>query len=312
MKVKHYLAAAALLLTMATAAQAATTPPIVTYVKGGQTYTMNFASACGTGNALKNATEITATGTWTSTQVGWLEGALGTGTTSDTNTTLLTADLSAAVWNAAEVYELQGLFKNCTALTTVKLPAGGAAGEATFSQTFYDCKALTSVTNLSKFTKVSCFNNTFRGCSALQSVTLSASGSSADAIDFTAAFLNCSKLTSIVNIEKFTNVNSFSNAFSACPILESVTLCPEGSTVDNDIEFNSAFYGCKALTSIANLDKYTKASNFSETFRNCTALKDITLPVPADATKSITFQYAFSGCTALERVANLDEYKNVS
>ena len=146
----------------------------------------------------------------------------------------------------------------------------------------------------------------------MQSVTLSASGSSADAVDFTAAFLNCSKLTSIVNIEKFTNVNSFSNAFSACPILESVTLCPEGSTVDNDIEFNSAFYGCKALTSIANLDKYTKASNFSETFRNCTALKDITLPVPADATKSITFQYAFSGCTALERVANLDEYKNVS
>ena len=406
----------ALLLLMATAAQAATTTPIVTYKKGGTTsYTLNFASAAGTGDALKDATDITATGTWTSSQVGYLKGALGTGTTVDTNATLLTADLSAAVWSAAEVYQLIGLFKNCTALTTVKLPAGGAPGGATFSQVFMGCSALQSVTNLSKFTKVSSFNSTFSDCSSLESVTLSPSGSSADEVDFSAAFLNCSKLTSIVNIDKFTNVNSFSNAFSNsiltsvtlspsgssaaagvnfgnafegcskltsvvnldkfknvrsfsrtfyyCPVLESVTLpegstaakvtflqtfyqcfkltsvvnldkfknassfsstfesckllpsvtlCPEGSTVDADITFYNAFKGCKALTSIANLDKYTKASNFSETFRGCEALKDITLPVPADATKSITFQYAFSGCTALERIANLGTYKNVS
>ena len=355
----------ALLLLMATAAQAATTTPIVTYKKGGTTsYTLNFASAAGTGDALKDATDITATGTWTSSQVGYLKGALGTGTTVDTNATLLTADLSAAVWSAAEVYQLIGLFKNCTALTTVKLPAGGAPGGATFSQVFMGCSALQSVTNLSKFTKVSSFNSTFSDCSSLESVTLSPSGSSADEVDFSAAFLNCSKLTSIVNIDKFTNVNSFSNAFSnsiltsvtlspsgssaaagvnfgnafegcskltsvvnldkfknassfsstfeSCKLLPSVTLCPEGSTVDADITFYNAFKGCKALTSIANLDKYTKASNFSETFRGCEALKDITLPVPADATKSITFQYAFSGCTALERIANLGTYKNVS
>ena len=123
----------ALLLLMATAAQAATTTPIVTYKKGGTTsYTLNFASAAGTGDALKDATDITATGPWTSSQVGYLKGALGTGTTVDTNATLLTADLSAAVWSAAEVYQLIGLFKNCTALTTVKLPAGGAPGGATF------------------------------------------------------------------------------------------------------------------------------------------------------------------------------------
>ena len=54
----------ALLLLMATAAQAATTTPIVTYKKGGTTsYTLNFASAAGTGDALKDATDITATGT---------------------------------------------------------------------------------------------------------------------------------------------------------------------------------------------------------------------------------------------------------
>lgn len=413
MKAKHYLAAAALLLTMATATQAATPTPTVTYTKGGTTSTLTFTSA--NTDALKDATAITATGTWTPIQVDWLKVALDTGMgTSTKNTTLLTADLSAAVWNATTSYNLTGLFRNCTALTTVKLPAGGAASGATFSQAFMGCTSLTSVTNLDKFTNVSSFLNIFSDCTELQSVTLSPSGSSAATVDFSAAFQNCSKLTSVMNLDKFTNVSGFNSVFNGCEVLQSVTLSPsgssatdvsfsvafkscskltsvvnldkfknvekfsqtfyncsalesvtlpegstatdisfeqafykcsnltsivnlekfknvrnfgsafygcallesvtlpEGSTVNAAISFSKAFYGCEALTSIANLEKYTKASNFDQTFRGCKALKDITLPVPAAPAISINFQYAFSGCTALERVANLGEYKNVS
>ena len=266
MKVKHYLAAAALLLTMATAAQAADTDkPMVAYTTaaGEQTpidftYLTNSSTAIG---KLVDAVTITATGTWTSDQLNGLSYALRPtgGNINDENTTLVTADLSGAVWSGSTMYNVSSLFGYCTALTTVALPAGGTGIETYFSNIFYGCTALQTVTNLDKFTNVTTFSNTFHGCEALKTVTL----------------------------------------------------CPTGSSA-NATPFNSAFYGCKALTSITHLDKFTKASNFNSLFRNCAALTSVTLPMPFDATKSISFQYAFSDCTALERVANLDKYTNVS
>ena len=266
MKVKHYLAAAALLLTMATAAQAADTAPTVAYTTAaGEQTPIDFTKLTGTSalGKLVDAVTITATGTWTFNQLMGLSYALrptGGNITSE-NATLVTADLSGAVCignGSSTLYNINGLFRNCTELTTVALPAGGTGIKTYFSNTFYGCKALQSVTNLDKFTAVTTFANTFEGCEALQSVTLPA-GSSADATDF-----------------------------------------------------SGVFWGCKALTSIENLDQFTKASDFNSLFRNCEALTSVTLPMPDNAGISISFQYAFSDCTALERIANLDKYTNVS
>lgn len=267
MKVKHYLAAAALLLTMATAAQAADTDkPMVAYTTADEAThdPIDFTYLTGSSitlDRLVDAITLTATGTWTSDQLNGLSYALRPtgGNINDENTTLVTADLSGAVWSGSTMYNVSSLFGYCTALTTVALPAGGTGIETYFSNIFYGCTALQTVTNLDKFTNVTTFSNTFHGCEALKTVTL----------------------------------------------------CPTGSSANATL-FNSAFYGCKALTSITHLDKFTKASNFNSLFRNCAALTSVTLPMPFDATKSISFQYAFSDCTALERVANLDKYTNVS
>ena len=264
MKVKHYLAAAVLLLTMATAAQAADDKPMVSYTTADGTphdpidFT-NLIDVTSTG-MLVDAVTLTATGTWTYNQLNGLCYALRPtgGNTNTENATLVTADLSGAVCSGSTICNMSGLFRSCTALTTVTLPAGGTDIVTYFSNLFYHCKALKSVTNLDKFTNVSSFYNAFNGCEALQGVTL-----------------------------------------------------PEGSSAD-DTDFSSAFSGCKALKGITNLDKFAKASDFASTFRDCEALTDVTLPVPADATKSFSFQYTFSGCTALERITNLEAYTNVS
>ena len=300
----------ALLLTMATAAQAATTnPPTVTYVKEGGSYTLPFTSAPAA-NALKGSTSITAMGTWTSNQVTWLKGALGTGSGTGTNATLQIANLSNAVWSDTESYDLSGLFKDCTALATVYLPAGGVAGSAKFFQAFSGCTSLTTVTNLDKFTNVSSFGNAFDGCSVLQSVTLSPSGSSATEVDFTAAFRDCKKLTSIVNLDKFTNVSGFSNVVTGCPILESVTLSPQGSSVATGVSFGNAFEGCSKLTSVVNLDKFKNVKSFLRTFYNCPVLENVTLPEGSTAT-DITFERAFYLCPKLTSITNLEKFKNV-
>ena len=269
MKVKHYLAAAALLLTMATAAQAADTDkPMVSYTTAaGEQTPIDFTYLTGSGTAtgkLVDAVTITATGTWTYNQLDGLSYALRPtgGNTSTKNATLVTADLSNAVCignGSSTYYSVSGLFGYCTALTTVTLPAGGTDIETYFNNTFYGCKVLQSVTNL----------------------------------------------------DKFTNVNTFGSAFYQCEALQGVTLCPTGSSADAT-NFSSAFWGCKALKSIVNLDCFTKVKNFNSAFRNCTALTDVTLPAPADPGISISFNQTFSGCTALERIANLDKYTNVS
>lgn len=127
---------------------------------------------------------------------------------------------------------------------------------------------------------------------------------------------------------------SVSGLFQYCTALTAVTLPADGTSIKTS--FASFFYGCKALQSVANLDKFTNvssfsntfldcealqsialpagssATNFSDAFSGCTVLKEITLPVPADATKGINFAYAFQKCTALERIGNLDKYTNVS
>ena len=78
MKVKHYLAAAALLLTMATAAQAADTDtPMVAYTTADGTphdpidFSRIYSGISALGK-LVDAVTITATGTWTSDQVNAL------------------------------------------------------------------------------------------------------------------------------------------------------------------------------------------------------------------------------------------------
>ena len=297
MKVKHYLAAAALLLTMATAAQAADNKPMVAYTTAaGEQTPIDFTSLTGSSTAtgkLVDAVTITTTGTWTHNQLMGLCYALRPvgGNTISENATLVTADLSDAVCIAtsgSSLYNMGGLFGYCKVLTTVALPAGGTDMEAYFTDVFYNCKALQSVTNLEKFTNVVSFSSTFSGCEALQTVNLPA-GSTADATSFGAAFSGCKALTSITNFDLFTKASSFSNVFSNCAALKEITL-PVPADAAKDFSFSQSFKECTALERIVNLDKYTNVSNLNYAFTKCLNLLYVKLgSVPSSNTVATFF-----------------------
>lgn len=317
---KTFTAVAALLLTMATGTLRAANEPTVAYTTADgatntpidfSTYSSNDAAR----GVLKDATTITATGTWTGIQVTYLKYALK-GVEGDTyytdvvNATLTAADLGNAAWSGTGTFSLTYMFKNCTELTTVTLPAGGAASATvSFQYAFLGCAKLTGVANLDRFTAASNFSSTFSGCAELQSVTLPEPANAGKSIDFSRTFSGCKALTGVKNLDKYTNVSDFSSVFNGCGELESVTLCPTVSTAD--VSFNSAFYNCTKLTSVVNFDRFTTTSSFTNTFYNCRELQSITLPVPADPGKGSSFSSTFYGCTKLERIENLKEYTNI-
>ena len=263
--------AAILCATMATSAWAQSVA--WTTAKGAQS-PIDFSTEQAVG-ALSTATTITATGTWSAAQVTNLQAALKSdGNIETDNSTLLTVDMSAAVWS--DGVTAASLFRQCTALTSVILPEADNANSISFFCTFYYCESLKSITNLEKFTNVSSFNTTFYDCSSLESITLSADTSYAS-INFALAFTNCTALTSVTNLEKFTNVGSFDQTFEGCSSLESITL-PAG-TSNASISFYYTFDGCTALTSITNLEKFTNVNNFRYAFQNCSNLTSVELGV---------------------------------
>ena len=295
--------AAILCATMATSAWAQSVA--WTTAKGAQS-PIDFSTEQAVG-ALSTATTITATGTWSAAQVTNLQAALKSdGNIEADNSTLLTVDMSAAVWS--DGVTAASLFRQCTALTSVILPEADNANSISFFCTFYYCESLKSITNLEKFTNVNYFYSTFYDCSSLESITLPA-GTSYAGINFSCAFYGCRSLKSITNLEKFTNVSSFNTTFYDCSSLESITLSADTSYAS--INFALAFTNCTALTSVTNLEKFTNVSSFETTFEGCKALTSITLPAgTSDA--SISFSYTFDGCTALTSITNLEKFTNVN
>ena len=296
--------AAILCATMATSAWAQSVA--WTTAKGAQS-PIDFSTEQAVG-ALSTATTITATGTWSAAQVTNLQAALKSdGNIETDNSTLLTVDMSDAVWS--DGVTAASLFRQCTALTSVILPEADNANSISFFCTFYYCESLKSITNLEKFTNVNYFYSTFYDCSSLESITLPAGTSYAPGINFSGTFLDCKSLKSITNLEKFTNVSSFDKVFCGCSSLESVTL-PAGAS-DTSIGFAVAFDGCTALTSVTNLEKFTNVGSFDQTFEGCSSLESITLPA-GTSNASISFYYTFDGCTALTSITNLEKFTNVN
>ena len=294
--------AAILCATMATSAWAQSVA--WTTAKGAQS-PIDFSTEQAVG-ALSTATTITATGTWSAAQVTNLQAALKSdGNIETDNSTLLTVDMSAAVWS--DGVTAASLFRQCTALTSVILPEADNANSISFFCTFYYCESLKSITNLEKFTNVNYFYSTFYDCSSLESITLPA-GTSYAGINFSCAFYGCRSLKSITNLEKFTNVSSFNTTFYDCSSLESITLSADTSYAS--INFALAFTNCTALTSVTNLEKFTNVSSFDKVFCGCSSLESVTLPAGASDT-SIGFAVAFDGCTALTSVTNLEKFTNV-
>ena len=126
--------------------------------------------------------------------------------------------LNLTSFNTAKVESMSGMFYNCCALTSLDLSNFNTANVTDMSKMFEGCFALTSL-NLSNFNtagvkEMYCM---FRVCSALTSLDLS-NFNTAEVTDMSQMFEGCSALTTIFVSDKFVtdHVTNSSNMFSGC------------------------------------------------------------------------------------------------
>ena len=174
------------------------------------------------------------------------------------------------------------MFKGCTALESVEMPASAV----TFAdQTFYGCSALKEIKNTDKKEITSFGNYTFAGCTSLEAIDFSEA--TAKSIT-TGMFDGCTKLADVkLNTGKITSIGA--SAFRNCVSL--VSEVPEGTPDNAKI---SAF----PFTSL------TKVTSFgTSAFEGCTGLKKVEIAALTKATDKITIgSSAFRGCSSLTSV----------
>lgn len=172
------------------------------------------------------------------------------------------------------------MFKGCTALESVEMPASAV----TFAdQTFYGCSALKEIKNTDK--AITSFGDyAFAGCTSLEAIDFSKA--TATSIT-TGLFDGCTKLADVkLNTGKITSIGNY--AFRNCVSL--VSEVPEGTPDNAKI---SAF----SLSSM----KLTKIG--TSAFEGCTGLKKVEIAAFTKATGKITIgASAFRGCSSLTSV----------
>ena len=126
--------------------------------------------------------------------------------------------LNLTSFNTAKVESMSGMFYNCCALTSLDLSNFNTANVTDMSKMFEGCFALTSL-NLSNFNTAGVKNMycMFCVCSALTSLDLS-NFNTAEVTDMSQMFEGCSALTTIFVSDKFVtdHVTNSSNMFSGC------------------------------------------------------------------------------------------------
>ena len=175
-----------------------------------------------------------------------------------------------------------GVFSDCTALTSIKIPASVKTIE---EAAFRYCSSLATVTfekgsQLKTIGGDSYSSGAFSDCTALTSIEIPASVETIEA----AAFRGCSKLAT-VTFEKASQLKTISTAFSSCPII-SIEIPASVETIET-----SAFRGCSKLATV--------------TFEKGSQLKTIR---SADSYYPHTYYGAFSFCpiTSIEIPASVE------
>ena len=202
---------------------------------------------------------------------------------------------SVAFEDGSQLKSLDGVFRGCTALEGLTLPASVTS----LSGTFQRCTALKSITIPSSVTSLS---STFARCTSLAEVTFE---QDSQLKSMSGAFYGCTSLESIAIPSSVTSIgDGIGGCFDDCTNLTSVHITDLSAWLA--IEFDSH---CNPLSHAHNLylngelvtglviPEGTKTIN-GWAFRDCTSITSLTVPASVESIGDV----AFYGCTNLAEV----------
>ncbi len=186
--------------------------------------------------------------------------------------------ITFANFDTSEVTKMNGMFYNCTSLTSLDLSTFNTSKVTNMFSMFNRCSSLTSL-DLSNFdtSKVTDMDAMFNGCSSLTSLNLSSFNTSNVTI-MANMFDSCSSLTSL-NLSSFntSNVTNTEDMFSGCTKLTTITGLTSFNT-SSVLAMSSMFYNCTSLTSLT-LSSFntSKVQSMEDMFSGCSSLTSLDL-----------------------------------
>ena len=191
-----------------------------------------------------------------------------------------------------------GAFSDCTALTSIEIPA---SVETIGNTAFSDCSSLATVTFEKGSRLKTIGNNAYYRCTSLTSIEIPASVETIEK----KAFMHCSSLAT-VTFEKGSQLktiagDSYDGAFSDCTALTSIEIPASVETIEA-----TAFKSCSKLTTITfekgSLLKTIGGGYYSSyyhgAFSDCSSLTSIEIPASVETIEAT----AFSDCSKLATV----------
>lgn len=223
-----------------------------------------------------------------------------------TSALTLTAGSSTATSSVSNVAS-NGVFRGCTELSTVRLPARVAT---IGKYAFYECSGLTAITFGEGASKLTTVDVAAFDSAGLVSITLPNTVTSVGK----GAFRNCTSLetvefaeggTEAVTITAGSSASTLSTAgvFSGCTSLTSIALPEKLSEIGA-----YTFYNCNSLGAISIPNGVENIGNYA--FRYCSALQTVTVP---GSVKTVGAG-AFANCTKLESIeftSGTEEFGNL-
>lgn len=219
-----------------------------------------------------------------------------------------------------DVHGFSEMFKGCVKLVSIKMPDTMYSTITNIYRICYDCNVLESI-DLSciDFSEITEMKEAFFNCNAITDITLIDGNSDVindNELSFINLFNSCNLLENINGLEHFkckvksmenafvdTNAltsidlssfdlsecTSFKNVANGCDNLETVIIADQDVTIENSVNFETAFYNSVNLKNIEGLGHLNcKVSTMMLSFSQCAKLQELDLS-----------GFDLSGCTSL-------------